>query len=1341
MTTHPRGFDREIRFAVVMYGGVSLAVYMNGIAQELLNMVRATAPLDGDPLNGQFRWDASTLPGTERVYRELAETIRARFVVDIISGTSAGGINGIFLAKAIVEDRSLDGLRKLWVSQGDIAKLLNDRASLEGGLPPELLETPATSLLNGKRFYWQLLDALDSMDDQGSVGTGRPGPMPPKGRPPYVDEIDLFVTATDFQGLDLPLELADKTIDERVFRKLFHFRSSESDASDSGEPEARKDFGDRMNPMLAFAARCTASFPAAFPPFKLEDIDPVLEGHPRYAQSADRFGSRSPAWERFFAEYPPGYEKRFFVDGGYLDNKPFDAAVTALSERQHVLLPAERKLLYIEPDPDRSHRDSEIPRPDVVSALLAVDSLPRVETIRAELNAISRRNTLVARACTLTDRIEEDAQRDAKLRQPHKEAGEWARNDLQTLIEHHGLAYGGYHRLKVAALTDWLSECMARARPDRLTAESTKASIAEARTQVLRWRQGKYAENPNALQSAPAASGAAVGAPAAGPSLTEGQLLVDFDVAYRIRRMEFVRLKLRDALRSNENAQMVIALAGCTKSVEDEDDDWETAWNNARDELIGLQGRLQEQHQRLLAAQRECWQLDERCKRGTLSFGLAEALRAYQREGDPKAAALLEALGDDLRGALTRIGVDCKKILADGPGGPVVKMTRAALGHFYDQYDDFDLVRFPVAHCLGTSELEGIDVVRVSAADTTLAGSRGASKLAGVKLGHFGAFLDADWREADILWGRLDGAERIISTLAPAGSDEASRAAHEGWLLKVWTAIVREHIEEKASRQSAVAPAQAPVPAAVRPTPAPAQAVAAAPMTRTQIADYVERETTLKKLPAPVTIDLLGRSTAIVRSLLGGVAEKRGLGENVAVAWLLRLLAAIWGLVEVAIPRSVGQLLLRYWLQLVAISGGLLVVVAGLLNLPSERNIGVLILGTALVAEALGETLRVVISNRDRRPSRRALASLWGTAAVAGLALIRATKDWASGLLPLPGEKGPVTVPLMRDLELAQTAKRLSTVLGGCENQCQARLVDALHGDTFVILGYVLLLAGLALFARTFTAARGWSRWARCAKMCAYAVLIAGLADLMENAGLWMALHRQLWSTPVEVSRLHNLLAVVVPALTFGVSTLKWGLLFVTASFNVIALVAIGGAALANALGVDSSSKGQVGGTSVPKARRPRLFVGHGKTVAWRAIELALGDEVEIRSLDVLSKPNDPRSGRLLPILDGCDFAVVVSSVTDGAAEELLPLIIGLVQGRVGPDRFRLLAADKAPPPRLVGVARIDFTPERSADAVAALRRALEGRGLLKPRPAEQPTPRTGSPPPDAGPVVVGSAQ
>ena len=45
------GFDvtQEVRIASVMFGGVSLAVYMNGISQELLRAVRATAPRPAPP--------------------------------------------------------------------------------------------------------------------------------------------------------------------------------------------------------------------------------------------------------------------------------------------------------------------------------------------------------------------------------------------------------------------------------------------------------------------------------------------------------------------------------------------------------------------------------------------------------------------------------------------------------------------------------------------------------------------------------------------------------------------------------------------------------------------------------------------------------------------------------------------------------------------------------------------------------------------------------------------------------------------------------------------------------------------------------------------------------------------------------------------------------------------------------------------------------------------------------------------------------------------------------------------------------------------------------------------
>jgi predicted acylesterase/phospholipase RssA len=57
------------------------------------------------------------------------DPINTKFTIDIISGTSAGGINGIYLAKALATESDLSQLQELWFNEGGIDGLLNDRAS------------------------------------------------------------------------------------------------------------------------------------------------------------------------------------------------------------------------------------------------------------------------------------------------------------------------------------------------------------------------------------------------------------------------------------------------------------------------------------------------------------------------------------------------------------------------------------------------------------------------------------------------------------------------------------------------------------------------------------------------------------------------------------------------------------------------------------------------------------------------------------------------------------------------------------------------------------------------------------------------------------------------------------------------------------------------------------------------------------------------------------------------------------------------------------------------------------------------------------------------------------
>src|SRR4051794_35423660 len=185
-TSGPTTFDAtsEVRFAIVMYGGVSLAIYMNGITQELYELVKATAP---DGAGGLHVADVD-LSGAGRVYRKLGRMldrgkvgdddgttgrVTTRFVVDLITGTSAGGINGIFLAKALANSQEISALSDLWVEQGDIKMLLNDKHGRDDD-PDVRVEAPPRSLLSGPRMLHRLLKAIDSVSEP----TPKPPPSP-----------------------------------------------------------------------------------------------------------------------------------------------------------------------------------------------------------------------------------------------------------------------------------------------------------------------------------------------------------------------------------------------------------------------------------------------------------------------------------------------------------------------------------------------------------------------------------------------------------------------------------------------------------------------------------------------------------------------------------------------------------------------------------------------------------------------------------------------------------------------------------------------------------------------------------------------------------------------------------------------------------------------------------------------------------------------------------------------------------------------------------------------------------------------------------------------------------
>ena len=115
-------------------------------------------------------------------------------------------------------------------------------------------------------------------------------------------------------------------------------------------------FGREYDPLLAFVARATSSFPGAFRPVQLRDVNAVA-ANLRAAFAKDEAATPwlpidSPEAQRLFQRYgaPEYYESVSFADGGYLDNKPVDLVMETLPKRR-ADLPVSRRVLVVDPNP------------------------------------------------------------------------------------------------------------------------------------------------------------------------------------------------------------------------------------------------------------------------------------------------------------------------------------------------------------------------------------------------------------------------------------------------------------------------------------------------------------------------------------------------------------------------------------------------------------------------------------------------------------------------------------------------------------------------------------------------------------------------------------------------------------------------------------------------------------------------------------------------------------------------------------------------------------------------------------------------------------------------------
>ena len=289
----------ELRLALVLYGGVSLAIYMHGVSRDVLNLVRASNfRLERKQSGQEPPLDQLDLPPVQSAFRDFLDLMSSvadiRVVVDAIAGASAGGVNGIMLARAIAHDLPLDSHSEMWLQNADVTRLARPQSGLSrylkmsvspvldrlvsSRLKKQIESTETREKLrlfmqarwfsppfSGERFIGWMLDACQKMEAGGIPGRS----LIPRGQ-----TLDLYVTITDYNGVKRRIHLDDPAfVEEWDHRRILNFHAAHRSP---GYVDSQLDA--ENIPELVFSARATSSFPGAFPPATVAEMERVLGG-------------------------------------------------------------------------------------------------------------------------------------------------------------------------------------------------------------------------------------------------------------------------------------------------------------------------------------------------------------------------------------------------------------------------------------------------------------------------------------------------------------------------------------------------------------------------------------------------------------------------------------------------------------------------------------------------------------------------------------------------------------------------------------------------------------------------------------------------------------------------------------------------------------------------------------------------------------------------------------------------------------------------------------------------------------------------------------------------------
>ena len=764
--------EKELRLALVCYGGVSLAVYMHGVTKEILKLVRASrdrhAQRDDSGMPGR-----SDIRDTEDVYAALLSAcephVDLRVVVDIIAGASAGGINGVILGRALAHDLNIDPVQAFWLKHTDVTELMDDKVQAKWW--NKILFRPFVWLL----MYWfrKLLSGDEEFKQKLSIflrsrwfkppfdgnrltevlfnGMSAMGDPIRKGRSLLPDglPLDLFVTVTDFFGFTKETPIHDPpTVTEREHRQIIrlHYRQWPPGIE-------RSDF-DRDNiPALAFACRATSSFPGAFPPAQLGECDQLIQNKGLVWKGRVDF---------LYSNFEPYLKKSLnptdaaFVDGSVLVNKPFAQAIGAISGRP-AYRQVDRRVLYIDPHPRGPRNDDWGKVPGFFRTLKgALSDIPRNEPTHEDLEWVNSYNAEVRRLQTVIDasrphitsivRSIAGSALDEPIAGP--DIGELRLAANARAREETGFAYEGYLRLKLTSVIEEVATSLAS-----YCGHSTGSAGHKQVLAVIHYWAITSNVSPTSAKFEIASDSASQ------PGWV--RFLLQFDARFRQRRIRFaVRTVNQLYARLNEPELGGVSAADLDRLKAGLYDTLDLMAPVSR-AIKGMDVKTGDQIKRLLktacadhdATAGQPLQPSTQVQSVEAAMKLLAGALGYERHAE-RAESVLSNLLKDFSPAVRR------EVLEP-----------------YIGFSAWDVLTFSITSWRDLDEFNEIRVDRVSPDDAVSLRPGGTDAcLKGQLFNHFGAFFSRSYRENDYLWGRLHAAERLIDIVIDAAKLEGAGA-------------------------------------------------------------------------------------------------------------------------------------------------------------------------------------------------------------------------------------------------------------------------------------------------------------------------------------------------------------------------------------------------------------------------------------------------------------------------------------------------------------------------------------------------------------------------------------